>query len=99
MLTTPDRSLTAATAVETCNRIIVIFSAGILAEAMRVRILVGLRKSIVVVVQCGIGTQLSFGSPLLCSEAESIVTLRLIMLEAGFPDWAVLGEALDKNAT
>src|SRR2546427_5142907 len=91
-LTNPDQSLTAATALETCSRIIVMFSAGISAEAIRAKTLVGLSKSIVVVVQCGIGTQLSFGSPLLCSEAESIVTLRLTMLAAGFPDDGMTGK-------
>src|SRR2546426_10464035 len=85
-LTTPDESWTAATALETCSRTIVMFSAGTSAEAMRAKTLGGLSKSIVVVVQCGIGTQVSFGSPLLCREAESIVTLRLTMLAAGFPD-------------
>src|SRR2546427_1025547 len=98
-LTNPDGSLTAATALETCNRTIVMFSAGTSAEAMRVRTLVGLRKSIVVVVQCGIGTQLSFASPLLCSEAESIVTLRLTILAVGIPDEGGLGGAADKSAT
>src|SRR2546425_8608000 len=99
MLTSPEESLTAATALETCNRTIVMFSAGTSAEAMRVRTLVGLSKSIVVVVQCGIGTQLSFASPLLCSEAESIVTLRLTMLAAGFPDDGMKGGATEKSAT
>src|SRR5712692_7917208 len=98
-LTNPAKSLTAATALETCSRTIVMFSAGSSAEAMRVKTLVGLSKSIVIVVQCGIGTQLSFASPLLCSEAESIVTLRLTMLAARFPDDGMTGGVADKNAT
>src|SRR2546425_11714498 len=97
-LTNPDGSLTAATALETCSRTIVMSSAGTSAEAMRVRTLVDLSKSIVVVVQCGIGTQLSFASPLLCSEAESIVTLRLTILAVGFPGEGGVGGAGGKKA-
>src|SRR2546425_5793256 len=93
-----DDLCTAATALETCNRTIVMFSAGTSAEAMRVRTLVDLSKSIVVVVQCGIGTQLSFASPLLCSEAESIVMLRLTILAVGFPDEGELGGGAAKSA-